>query len=156
MRFLIYSIDIWHPRWRNSALTASNSIICRRGEAHAEEHNSSTSLLHVLHRNFLFYDEPDYLYYNLQSTGQFIPLIIGIGGVLSVMLSLLGIYLEKSEYKPENDPNAPRETEEGTELRTLPSKQEPRQVQTTKLRTKLEGKKPASKPIQAKGSAPEV
>jgi len=35
--------------------------------------------------------------YNLQSTGQFIPLIIGIGGVLSVMLSLLGIYLEKSE-----------------------------------------------------------
>jgi hypothetical protein len=35
--------------------------------------------------------------YNLQSTGQFIPLIIGIGGVLSVMLSLLGIYLGKSE-----------------------------------------------------------
>jgi hypothetical protein len=35
--------------------------------------------------------------YTLQSTGQFIPLVIGVGGVLSVILGLLGIYLEKSE-----------------------------------------------------------
>jgi hypothetical protein len=56
MRFLIDSRDIWHPTCRKSAWTASNSIICRRGEAHAEEHNSSISPLYVSHRDFLFYD----------------------------------------------------------------------------------------------------
>ncbi len=60
------------------------------------------------------------------------------------------------KYNPENHQNAPRETEEGTELRTLPSKQEPQQVQTTKLRNKLEGKEPEPKPIQTKGSAQEM